>query len=90
MLVGPGAGSITRGTVYALGAGAYQIQLQGPGHQEYVGGYGVGNIYADPAETLTGQWAWSTASYNITSAPGGSGANSATFVVSGKAIKVSE
>ena len=90
MLVGPGAGTITRGTVYPLGAGAYQLQLQGPGHQEFLGGYGVGNIYADPTESLTGQWAWSSSSYNITSAPGGSGANNAQFAVTGKAIKVSE
>jgi hypothetical protein len=89
MLIGPNAGSVTTGTVYALGTGSMQISLNTAGPIGRTGTYGAGWITGNPIDFYTGQWAWHSPSYGWTWENGAS-SQSTTASIAGMAIKVAD
>lgn len=89
MVVGPGSGAVTRGTIYALGVGSYQINIESTEAVDGGGTYAGGYINATPAENLSGQWAWYSRGWSIAATGGASGALT-TMSINGQAIKVAD
>jgi hypothetical protein len=89
MVIGPNAGSVTTGTVYALGTGSMQISPNTAGPFARTGTYGGGWITGNPIDSYTGQWAWHSPSYGWTWENGAS-SQSTTASITGMAIKVAD
>jgi hypothetical protein len=89
MVIGPNAGSVTTGTVYALGTGSMQISPNTAGPIARTGAYGPGWITGNPIDSYTGQWAWHSPSYGWTWENGAS-TQSTTASITGMAIKVAD
>jgi hypothetical protein len=89
--VGPNAGTINRGQVYALGTGEQQISITVCPDIAAEGSYTAGGTGCTFIESYTGQWAWHERSFNITTVgPGSGGGNNTTAQIPGWAIKVSD
>jgi hypothetical protein len=82
----PSGGAVTRGTVYALGAGHWQINDVTSAVAHGDNGYAQA-LDATPTEAVTGQWAWYSSSYSIASTVTSA---SVVVTVSGEAIKVAD
>lgn len=89
MMIGPNAGSVTTGTVYALGTGSMQISLNTAGPIARTGTYGAGWITGNPIDSYTGQWAWHSPSYGW-SWENGASTQSTTASITGMAVKVAD
>ena len=89
MVIGPNAGSVTTGTVYALGTGSMQISLNTAGPIPRTGAYGPGWITGNPIDSYTGQWAWHSPSYGW-SWENGASSQTTTASISGMAVKVAD
>jgi hypothetical protein len=89
MVIGQPGGSVTSGSVYALGGGPLQISLKTAGPLPRTGGYASGWITGNPVDSYTGQWAWHAPSYSWTWENGASDQNT-TATIDGVAIKVAD